>query len=408
MDIRLSSSNDQDLHQSARLTQLALDGAIAIGCGLLAALYALSFFAAWNHHIPIDDVYFGADPHRIVANLSSTSSDFRRTPFHPFFAALCALFAATRGTSSMTVWLGWGSCLYGMLVGSMTYVTARLWGAAPVWSFASVVLVAGSGAFATFSSVPEAHAWGGVSVLACLLIARLLPAGAAYRTLAAGALVPVAVSMVFTNFLIWPLCVAKSVGLPFTRLGPILKGIRKNALVWIAGMVIGLTLLELLFALELKLFVPNQTLGHLFHFSHDNKYLLAGGHHNPLGGLLSYGIIAPVNRIERDLGMILALATLILCTINWQRADAVQWVRLVLPAIAFLHTVYDRREAFMCSPNYCAVVSILIMITLSRHATTRLHLILVGAALLMIGTLNWFAVAQLRESLTASQTFIPL
>jgi hypothetical protein len=370
----------------------ALDRAdlgLAAVCAVVTAAAALAYQRQWGGALPIDNIYFGGDPHRIMLNLASMQSDFHRTPFHPLFAALCAVFEQTRAFAGadLQTWLALTSAIYGAAVGGLTYVAARAWGATALWAVVAVYLVLGSAAFVAWSSVPEAHVWGGLTVLGVAIGARCLPGTAARRALASGALFVLASSMVFTNVLAW--LFATAVDRPGRLLSPsgVAAWIRRNAAPMAAALVVGLILLELAFVAERAWFAPNDSLGQLFQFAHDEKYFMAGGRSHLFGAIDAFGFLPPTSGINDRLALAVGGAFLIFCLAPLLRTDdSMPSLRLMIPAILLLHTVYDRKEAFLCSPNYIGVLAMIFAVTASarRRSAAWTGAVVAGLTLLMI------------------------
>jgi hypothetical protein len=404
-EMRVDFASPSRFRPRAFLRAIRLDAALVASCAFFPAIYALYLFHLWGGQIPVDDVYFGADPHRVSFNLLSTASDFGRTPFHPFFASLCALFAVSRGQVSFHDWLMAGCALYGVLAGSLTYLAARLWRLSPFWAAMSVLLLTTSGAFAAWSHVPEAHAWGGISCLLCIIGARLIPAAGFGRLFGLGVLFVVATSMVVTNGLVWGLSVLLVPSGSLIRWKNIIDLISNNIVMIVGSIVIGVVLMEILFINQKYLFLPNNSLGQLFHFAHDDKYVFAGGLRDPAGGTLVLGFAAPRGPAAHIIGALLALAALMLCSLSTRQGDALRVLRLLIPAAVVLHSVYDRSEAFICASDYFPVIAIIVMSTFAAHLRDWRAKATIIEALVALGLFNLVVIAHTMNAVVPVYSF---
>lgn len=359
---------------------------------LFTALCAYGLWLLWDGLLPVDDRYYGGDPMRVLTNLRSTQSDFHRTPFHPLFASFCAMFANIQqsfgiGTKAM---LAGGSVFYGTLSGGLTYVTARLFGAEKQWALAAVALFCASGGFIAWSSIPESHVWGGISVLICLIGAHFLPTALPQRVLASAGLFVIASSAVFTNILSWAFATCLVERADRFGLTGIVSIIRRNLLPFTISLALGLLLLYLASLAQSAYFYPNTALGQFLSFEGDHKYFFKGGFGYKLNGLFAFGLFAPYpNRIVNLAGLLVTLIAVGTIFFGLRRATpTLRMLTLYLPAILVWHSIYARDEAFICAPNYVAVFSILLVVAASRIVDSVILRYCIFVAIAGIGLFN--------------------
>jgi hypothetical protein len=406
MDVVSSASRFSPLRNAALM--IRSDVAWLVFAAVVAGLYAILQHRSFRYGLPITDAYFGADVGRIYADLLSSDTDIGRTPLHPWFPYVGIFYRAIRiatGCSNATL-LEIGAFGCGAMMASLTYIAARVWEATCLTAIAAVALIVSSAAFTYWISLPESHSWGGITILTCLILARFLSNSPLQRQLYSATICALSFSVVVTNVVFWGLAAIRPV-----QRGPlpwfVTRLVGRNFVPLLLAGLAGLGIVLLGFSLERALLRENPTMGYLLFVGHEKKWLLSGRFSDPFGGFHAIGVTAPISEATSIIANALGAAVMIaMLWFGRGLSFSLRIVGLFIPLAVFLHTVYDRNEAFLCSPNYVGIWAVLLALGAGRGRRVVWPVMLIAISILLGGYNSWTHV-QTVLALRPDQLFQP-
>jgi hypothetical protein len=359
---------------------LIADLVISAALMLVAAAFGIYLYGLGQGLLPNQDVFFGADTRRVASNLIDLQSDFRRANVHPLFGAVCIVFQTARHFSSTLLAAFRNLAAFnGMAFAAVMYFTMRLWGVTRLVSVAGVVLAASLGAFTYWVAVPETHFLGGLTALMSVNMARWRPRDQVAAILYSAAGFALSFSLVVTNIVIWGIAFLTRTN--SERISEIVRKGFQRAPEAIANVLAGLGLSAIAFA-GLELLMKNHLIGGFFHFGQELQYM--GGQTSRFGGLAALGILAPTTPTTFLVDAVAGLAMLV--ALFRLRGPPIAFAAFALFGVV-LHTVYDRSEAFLFSPNYAPAAAVAFILAFGAWRP-RLMTLAVGAIAIALGIVN--------------------
>ena len=384
-----------------RVKSVAVDILIASLLAVLLAAFAVYLYRLTGGLVPDHNTYFGADTDRVVANLIDPNSNFGRSTVHPLVGAVCVAFQRlVYGHVPPRTAFEVLAAVNGALFAAMLYGAVRCWNGARGIAAASVLAAAASGSFIYWAGMPETHFLAGLTVLAIFMIVRLTPREPVLRLLQGGVCFALGFSLVLTNFVAWWLSQVDFSAVWDRRPAAFVASNVRRAPAWLAAALAGLGILAI-GAAVIDFLMPNPSQGRLLHIFGEAKFVTRGAS-SPLGSLNALGLVGA--NIPGALLADLVLLALV-CFAAWRLRRGPLFIALFALFGVFLHSIYDRGEAFIFNPDYAPAAMVAIALALSGWRP-RVTFVALVVATLGLGFVNLQGYRQ--ELRAVAQTSKPL